>query len=170
MLNTRSIFFLLVLFSIVLFLAGFRLGKRIERMDKAYVPPITPTAIPKPTITPRPLRFNTFLSTDCGIKFLYPDSFKEEETSTDEASLINNNDEITVDCRKSKIEEFTKNIKSYQKEDQITIQKQKVQIYQADKQKNEVLFLITNPQNAKKILITLPKNLLNLFSETVEFL
>jgi len=155
---------------VVLFLAGFRLGKKIERIDKTYVPLLTPTITPKPTTTPQPLRFNTFLSADCAIKFLYPDSFKEEETSTDEARLFYNNDQITVDCRKTKTEEFSKNKKKYQTDDEITIKNQKVQLYKVSKKKDEVLFLINNPLNAKKILITLRKNLLNLIAETVEFL
>jgi len=168
--NLRSIVFLLILVSVVLFLAGFRLGKKIERIDKTYTPLLTPTATPKPTATPLPLRFTTFLSTDCGLKFLYPDYFEEKETATSEARLVYNNDEITVDCRKSKIEEFTKNIKNHQKEDEITIKNRKVQVYQLTDQKGGVLFLILNPQRTKKILITLPKNLLNLVAETVEFL
>lgn len=170
MINSRSIIFLLILLSVALFLIGFRLGKKIERIDKTYAPLLTPTATPKPTATPRPLRFNTFLSTDCGLKFLYPDSFKEEETSTDEARLANNSDEITVDCRKSKVEEFSKNKKKYQTDDEITIKNQKTQLYKTSGKKDAILFLITNPLNAKKILITLPKNLLNLLAETLEFL
>jgi hypothetical protein len=169
MINPRSIIFLLILFSLFLFLAGFRLGKKIERIDKTYVPLLTPTTTPKPTTTPLPLKFNTFSSTDCGIKFLYPDYFKEKETATDEASLVNNDEKITLDCRKLKFEEFNKNKKTYQLDDEITIRNQGVQIYKAGDQKNNVLFLITNPQDGKKILITLPENLLNLFAKTVEF-
>jgi hypothetical protein len=169
MINSRSIIFLLILFSLVLFLVGFRLGKKIERIDKTYAPLLTPTVTPKLTIAPLPLRFNTFLSADCGLKFLYPDYFEEKETSTDEARLVFNKDEITVDCRKAKIEEFNKNKKSYEQEEEMTILNQKISVYKASL-KGQLLFMLSNPQTTQKILITLPKNLLNLLAETVEFL
>lgn len=165
----RHFIFLLVLLSLVLFLSGFRLGKKIERLDKTYIPPLSPTTTPKPTPTQRPLQFNTFLSADCGLKFLYPSFFSEEESATNEGRLTFQDEQISLTCQKEKIEEFNKNKKSLAQEEEATIANQKIIIYQAP-QKNHLLFSLFNAKNGKMILFTIPKNLFNLFAETLEFL
>lgn len=174
--NHRPLIFLLILLSIALFLFGVRIGKNIERLDKSYLPPSPP---PMPSATPSPfqLQLTTFLSSQCGIKFLYPTFFKEETVASDESRLTYQEDQITVNCQKSAAEQFLKNKQSlllrnkntYPMIESMKIKGQKIDVYKANL-KNTVIFFLFNPQNSKRILITLPQNLLNLFAETVGFL
>lgn len=158
----RHLIFLLLLFSLVLFLAGFRLGKKIEQINKTSVFSSSPTPSPKP------LQFNTFLSTDCRIKFLYPAFFIKEKSATNEGKLTFKEEKIYFSCQKEKIEEFNKNKKDLAKHQEITFADQKIIIYQ-DLQKTHFLFTLLNPKTEKFILFNIPKNLLNLFFETLKF-
>lgn len=165
----QHIIFLLILLSVSLFLAGFRLGKKVERFDKTYLPLLTPTTTPLPTPTPQSIKFNTFLSVDCGLKFLYPSFFKEEKNSSDEGKLIYNKEKIIIDCSKIGLERFIKEKDDLKKDKEMTILNQKITLYQS-KSENHLVFVLSNWQNGKRIVITTSKNLLNLIEETLKFL
>lgn len=160
---------LLILFSLALFLGGFRLGKKVERFDKTYLPLLTPTPTPKPTATPLPLRFNTFSSKDCGVKFLYPSFFKEEKNTTDEAVLSFQEEKILIDCSTKKIDQFNKDKEKLSKEKEEMILNQKIIIYQTPDE-NHYLFSLSNWQNGKRMIINVPKNLFDLLIETLKLL
>lgn len=148
--NIRSIVFILTLVAIVLFLAGFRLGKRIERIDKTYVPPtpvITPTAAP----TEPPLKFKEVSDSDCGVSFLMPEGLEKK---------------VSVDCEKEAVAKSRKAFTEKEPAEEVRILTQKVRLYEKNK---TVSFIIFNTQNGKRVLFAVPAEFLKLVTRTLSF-
>lgn len=154
----RPTFFLFILVLIAFFLIGMRFGKKIERVDKKYA------CLKTPAPTPLPLKFNTF-SSPCGLKFLYPVLTKkpDEKSASSEQKLTYDKQTISVNCNKEQIDKLLKNKNLSEIK---TIKNQKMSIYETA---DGFLILTNYYKNRKSILISLPKNLLNLFEETVSF-
>lgn len=99
--NTKTVLLLFVLVTIALFLAGFRLGRRVERIDKNYIAP-TLIPLPSPTKMPTPTesmaRFKTLTHTGCGISFLYPDALVQTRNSSESGMIGKDKNFIYFTC------------------------------------------------------------------------
>lgn len=167
--NLRSIVLLLLLLSFLLFLVGFRLGKKVERIDKNYVSPTPLKSIPTTNIQPTQsqLQFKSFLNTQCGIAFLYPLTFSEDPLSSQEAYLSAQTQQILVSCNKEGVTEAKKRFSEFDTKESQTVKNQKVTIYK--KADGLDTWTVLNSQNGKTILFEVSTNLSNLVLKTLEF-
>lgn len=165
--ESRPLIFLLVLISIVLFLAGFRLGKRVERIDQTYQPSPTPTKTVSPTPTNSPLQFSTYINSECALTFLYPFYLKENQISSAGAELKSEESKIVVSCDEKTVLLKKEAVADLKEADQRRVKDQRVVIYREDEETNS--FLIYNILNGKWIAFEVSPNLTNLILATVDF-
>ncbi len=166
MLSMRSVVILLILLAILLFLVGFRLGKYIERIDKTYVPPPTPTQSFQPTPTNIPLTLATYKHKDCGVVFLHPQNLKESKSSSTEAELKNDSERIFLSCDSKQIAKFKDDLKKAAASEEARIRNQSVTVLT---NKTENSWVISNTLTGKPVFFTVTKNLNSLVSKTLEF-
>ncbi|HLL61229.1 MAG TPA: hypothetical protein VK338_05910 [Candidatus Nitrosocosmicus sp.] len=164
--NPKSIIFLLILISIVLFMVGLNLGKQIERVDKTYMSTPSPTSVPKPTPTPEPVAFSTYYNKDCGVSFLYPTKLKKTKEATLSATLIQNSDVINVSCNPTEISDFQKKQADFQKGADQIYNNRKIPVYKIN---DHSIFQITNTINGKIVLFETSDNFTDLILRTLEF-
>jgi hypothetical protein len=165
MIPSKSIIFLLILISLVLFLVGINVGKEVEKTNQKIV--ITPTKIiEKPTVTSIPIAYETFIQSECGVTFLYPKNLKESNISSGSASLLSAQETIKVTCNTKDVADFTNNKEKYKDEGLVTLNNQKINLYSQD---GISFFLYKNPYNGKSIIFEVTKNLQSLVLKTVEF-
>jgi hypothetical protein len=165
MIPSKSIIFLLLLVSVILFLVGINIGRKVEDTNQKIA--ITPTKVPaKPTMIPSPLSYETFIQSDCGVTFLYPKNLKESNASSSSASLLSSQETLKLTCNTKDTTDFTTKKETYKEEGIITLNGQKVTLYS---QNQMTFFLYKNPYNGKNIVFEVSKNLQSLVLKTVEF-
>lgn len=164
--NLKPIFLLFFLLSIIIFLVGFRYGRKIERLDKSYIPP-TPTLIatPSPIASPTPVNYSTkqFKSKLCGISFLIPDNFKTSQKNYQEI-LSYNQQKIIVNCQ-PEVEEIFNDYKNTTPSAEYKINRQQIDVYQ---EKNQVIIFSPNSAINRLIQITTDPKLEQLIIKTIE--
>jgi hypothetical protein len=129
------------------FIIGVRYGQKVEKTNKtiSYLLSITP-AKTQPFPTASSLKFETYESKDCGIKFLYPlwESI-HKNVGSQEAELTDRKDNyIYFTCEKNSSPEATLD-------------------------KNLAQLKLKNPFNYKTIYVTVSKNLLPLFETSLKY-
>lgn len=165
--SSRPIMILFILTSILLFVIGIRLGKKIQQVDlETQINSLKQKNI-KPTIAPFTVK--KFISAPCGVQFLYPGVFKEYEQSTDEARLTYQNQVISLHCNSSKIIGFNDLKASMKSRGTRKIDEIEISLYESEVSDNDYLYF-THPKNKKNILMRLPRSLWDLFETTVKFL
>jgi len=150
--NIRSIIFTGVLLAVLLFLVGFRLGKKVEFIDKTYVPP-TPTAtIVPPTPTEFPSTIERYQSKGCALSFLYPPQLEIEESSQ-EAQLKKGKESIFVSCKKETVAKLQKELS----------------LSPTPINPKTTTWIIGNPRTGQKVAFKVTRNLSDLVLKTLEF-
>jgi len=163
-----AISFLFVLFTIVVFFIGLRIGKRIEKIDKTYEQS-QKTAQKNALRTDPFLTYIPFYSSFCGMRFLHPAALKEQDDqATDEAALVYDNKMITLRCTNQHIRTFNRMRNSLTLTEEKTIASAAAQLYTSSL-KDTYLIYIVHPTTEKEIIVTISKNLLPLFEQTLEF-
>ena len=164
--NIRSIIFTGVLLAVLLFLVGFRLGKKVEFIDKTYVPP-TPTAtIVPPTPTDFPSTIEQYQSKGCALSFLYPPQLEIEESSQ-EAQLKKGKESIFVSCKKETVAKLQKELNESKGSKSVaSVQNQNINIYSDSKFSS---WIIINSKTGSKIVFKVTRNLSDLVLKTLEF-
>jgi len=170
MLNARSLTFIFSLIALLMFIVGFRYGRKVDTAEKTYVPP-TPrpeaTSISFPTPTPFSQEFAYFTHKDCGISFVLPKNYEEQKKSSDEARLKVLDEEIVVNCNKKKVAEIRLALADLQEESVEKIGSQKVNIYTAPGNKDRWVML--NNVDQKYVYFLTPKSLTPLIIKTLGF-
>ncbi|HLD26669.1 MAG TPA: hypothetical protein VJB63_01810 [Patescibacteria group bacterium] len=172
--NTRSLVFIGILLIIFFFLAGFRLGKKIQQTDYKKIT-ITPTQTANTVFTA--LQLKRFVASACGFQFLYPAVLKELENATNEATLTyqtnvpnQKTSTITISCDSpSKMKKFTDMIGQLKTEGIRIVDTVDINLYQSDVIDTPYVYFI-HPESKKQILMRIPRNLLDLFESTLKFL
>lgn len=164
------IFFVLILFSICIFIVGVQYGRSVAGEDAVidYVRKIPPTKAVTPEAAP-PLGFKYLESKDCGISFLYPDTFTNKTTNGNKIRLEGNNQFIAVSCDSPLIEAEVKvaSVSLTLKEATVSAQKGVINNKYTDEQ---LLFTYIHPETDKEIEVLISEPLYELFSESLEFL
>lgn len=164
--NTKTVILIFVLITIALFLAGFRLGRQVERIDKNYVPPVSPTLM-VPTVamaTPAEsmTKFKTLTHTGCGISFLYPDTLAQTKNSSDSGMIGKGKNLVSFTCP-TKIASQTANLLT---PTITTVNGTKITSY-ASMNDSDTWFIT---KNAKRITFNTSQNLTDLIMRTVSFI
>lgn len=145
------------------------MGKKVERIDKTYVAPTFPlkqaTATPQPTIVPE--KFNSFLSAECALTFLYPSTLVENDISSQEAQLANNANRIRVSCDPDAVKQMKETVKEMQEETTQTVRSQKVSFYKLDTSTH--MWIVNNTLIGKPVFFESSSNLTPLIIKTLEF-
>lgn len=163
-----AISFLCILFIIVVFFIGLRIGKRIERIDKTYEQS-QKTAQKNALRTDPFFTYIPFYSNFCAVRFLHPAALKEQdEQATDEAALVYENKIITIRCTNQHIRTFNRMKNSLTLTEEKTIASTEAQLYTSSL-KDTYLIHMVHPTTEKEIIVTISKNLLPLFEQTLEF-
>lgn len=169
--NLRSVVLLLLLFAVLLFLVGFRLGKRVERIDKTYVPLPTPThpptGRPSPSPIESPIAFNTYLNPECGISFLYPVGLKESKMSSSAAELESGAQRIFVTCDKDAVSKIRKEVLELEEMDKRSFKGRKTSVYKKDASMKT--WVVYNTATGKRVAFEATDNFVNLIFKTLEF-
>lgn len=163
--NPKSIIFLLMLLSLVLFLVGINLGKTIEKVNKTSVIKPTTSTAPLPTITDSLFHTNNVISKLCGIDFLLPDTFKSQSSSSDSGTFVKNKQIIKYTCKKNDLNEFITK-KTDMTATAVTINSRKIPIYTIE---GNTLFVVTNPLKGNSILFETSDNLTQLILRSLQF-
>lgn len=158
---------LFILIIILAFIIGARYGQKVEQTNKAinYVLSIPPTKPPPPTV--KPLQFKTYKNEDCGLQFLYPSTVSLEEETTASATFAEKNNPVIIfSCEKNNdIAAILKDGKVASEE--IQFQNKKL----VTKTKQDYLYWqFKNPKNLKNIFVSINKNLLPLFDNSLQFI
>src|SRR3989338_7263940 len=165
--NIKPYLLLFCLLSIVLFLAGFRYGRKVEQLDKKYVQPtkiISPTKALNPTS--KPVGFRSYNSLPCQVSFLIPDNFKSE--ASEEGDLLSNkNQSIIISCQQKEIRKIMIDYEDATPSAQYKIAGQKVNVFETGK--NRSLWTVKNPNNQELILFQADDNLIPIIIKTIEF-
>src|SRR3989338_7370349 len=166
--NIKPYLLLFFLLSIVLFLAGFRYGRKVEQIDKTYIPPtkiISPTK-PQTSPTPYSIGFRNYNSLPCQVSFLIPDNFKK--MTDDNSELLSNKiQSIKINCQQKKIRKTMIDYEDATPSAQYKLTGQKVNVYEMTK--NKSLWTVKNPFNQELILFVADNNLIPIIIKTIEF-
>lgn len=172
--NPKTWILIVFLLCIALFLGGFRLGKHVERLDKSYVPPPTPTLNikPSPTVTNNPLTFTTYTHKGCGVSFLFPRPYKTLQNASDSASLeynekgVQNTEQLSLTCQK-KPSGFEKLLNTATPSGSFMTSTKKINYYLGRQASIQIEFKNTKNQYVN---IIVGKNLFELVSKTLKLL
>ena len=165
--NIKPYLLLFCLLSIVLFLAGFRYGRKVEQLDKKYVQPtkiISPTKALNPTS--KPVGFRSYNSLPCKVSFLIADDFKKM-TDDDSELLSNKIQSIIINCQQKEIRKTMIDYEDATPSAQYKLTGQKVNVYEMTK--NKSLWTVKNPFNQELILFVADNNLIPIIIKTIEF-
>lgn len=170
MLNARSLTLIFSLIAVLMFIVGFRYGRKVDTVEKTYVPP-TPrpeaTWTPFPTPTAFNQEFSNFIHKGCGISFVLPKNYEEQKKSSDEARMKIQNEEILVSCNKKKVTEIRLALTDSQEQSAEQLGSQKVSIYSAPGNKDR--WVAFNNVNQKYVYFLTPKSLTPLIIKTLGF-
>lgn len=169
--NIRPVVLLLILFAIVLFLAGFRLGKYIERIDKTYVPSPRAGGLPPQLTQTKPApqcpRMTIYKHKECKISFLYPDNLEEETISSQEARLKDGNNNLLFSCDRRTVFKKREAMAELESDKTATISGQKVPLY--EKNVDVMMFTVINPLLNRSVFFEVSKNHFELVFQTLKF-
>lgn len=169
-LKRGSIFFLLFLFIILVFIVGVRYGQRVEKTNKIinYLISLPPTQTPQPT--QKPVEFQTYSNKSCGIQFLYPNFLtKIQEASTGARFTEGNDTTLTVECDKKSVMKSILEDQTIATQE-VTFKNKKITVKaEAVGGKEILVFNYINPKNNKMIFIYVDKSLYPLFEKSLEF-
>ncbi len=137
---------------VLFFVLGVRYGQKVEKVNKTlnYYLSLPPT---KPPQTPAPLKFQTYSSKGCGIKFLYPASMRVDMEATYSGVLVEEkNEKVNFNCEaKNKLADLLSNGQTATNEAGITT------------------FKIYNTINGKNIYFSLSDSLYPLINSSLKF-
>lgn len=164
--STRPLLLLAILVSIAFFLLGFRLGKRIERMDKSFIPPTTIPSKTPPSKTPTPnaIGFDTFTHKGCGITFMYPTSLVLKKQSSQSAFFSGSDQTIVTNCTPDTIVKFTNKTKNTTPSATF---KNNFGIIKLFNEKNLQSYIIKHTNKSTSTLITSDTKLTDLILKTI---
>lgn len=164
--NFKSVALLSLLIAAALFLGGFRLGKYIERIDKSYVPPFSPTPLlPTPTPSSPKIQIQAFRHEGCGVEFIDAASLVGTAISSDEALLQKDKERIYLTCAKNARQLFI-NVKDKESTATARVQGQNVTVV---KSKRNFYFTLFNPKQAKTVYFEVTESLKDLLLKTLSF-
>lgn len=167
--NIHSVVLLSLLFTILMFLVGFRLGKYVEHIDKTYVPPSTPIiTLSQTSPMTKPFAVITYTHKVCGVSFLAPNYLEEKAVSSQEAVLFKDKEKIRVSCDKKTAEAAKQEQKMATPSATTTVlnRNQKVLIYENDNLSSAVIY---NTSTSRSILIETTDTLVKLVLYSLEF-
>lgn len=163
--NQRYFILIFVLGLLLMFIIGIRLGKKIERSDRRAQE--LKTAKNQSSQQPD-FAVKKFISKACGVTFVYPSLFKEENEATDEARLTDGKEIITLLCDKYKMSRFLTKKKKLSVTKTFTVDEVEITIYPSEVPDTVYLYFL-HPDSEKQILARMPNELLSLFQSTLVF-
>ncbi len=168
MTSAKHIIIILIALCFLLFLVGFNLGKKIQRMDQVYIPPTkAPTQAPTqfPTLTPPLQSYKEYTVKGCGVSFLYPDTYKAERVSSTEASLSHTDGQIFVSCNQKTVSDIQKKLSKAEKSGTFESSEGKITVYKLEDLDAWTTF---NPSSSKRIIFEVSPHLTKLITKTLQ--
>ncbi|OGK21413.1 hypothetical protein A3C23_01335 [Candidatus Roizmanbacteria bacterium RIFCSPHIGHO2_02_FULL_37_13b] len=167
--NSRPMILFFLLLALLTFLVGFRLGRRVEKMDKTYVP--KPTINMIPTDTPSPtavsLEFVNYQNKICGFNFIYPKFMEENKISSESSKLSGQNSNVYYECNKTEVFNKKEALSELDPQKELTIQNQKIKLFRKNDQ--IIMFVALNSSKNRSIFFEISDNLADLVLKTLEF-
>ncbi|OGK15980.1 hypothetical protein A2690_00810 [Candidatus Roizmanbacteria bacterium RIFCSPHIGHO2_01_FULL_39_12b] len=162
----KTFLFITALIGLALFLGGFRLGKKVEMIDKSYVSPtpIAPTRTPTVIPTDAIITFKSFAHAGCGVEFLYPSDLKHDKNSSTSATFTSGVSGIMFDCDKNIASKTAGLLLS---PTIVQINNKKISFYPNSAKTDN--WTVRNPLTGRIISFTTLKNLTDLVMKTLEF-
>lgn len=156
---------LVSLFVIVIFLFGFRLGKKVEQLNKNFALTPTPTRPVTTTPTEAPtVSYATYVSPGCALTLLYPEGFTEQKPSSTEARLIKGAQEIYFTCEKTAVQEAQKQATGEAKT--VKVGTQSVRMFEKGGNNS---WIVLNTLTGRRILFETSVALTDLVLRTLQF-
>jgi hypothetical protein len=163
------ILFLLILFSICIFVVGIQYGRSVADRDAVidHLKSLSPTQkiTPKPNVS---ITFTRVTNEECGISFITPSYLTKKDTDEQSVFYYDKNTLLSVSCKPNLIVTEAKNatVSLELKKASVSAQKGNINNKFTDEQ---LLFTLIHPESKKKIQILVSTSLYELFSGSVEF-
>lgn len=164
------ILFLLILFSICIFIVGIKYGESVAKTDTiiSYIRKTYPTQKPVPTSEEK-IKYITFEAKDCNISFVYPSNLKK--TIVANANYLTNSTHgIYYACPPNELK-VDLSIKSASVSFSLNESTISAEVGKYDKKitGEQVLFTITHPETKKEISFLVSSELLDLVTNSLKF-